>query len=129
MSTVSTVRATGNTLTRKPGFSFETFKQLWEEQRTLKEMAQRFGVAESTVCKTAQLLKLKSRAALAEEAAAEWTPEDPTIDEIIERAAEIRASWPEEERQRRISRAVSRVELKHFIYHPYTASFSTMEST
>lgn len=118
-----------NALTQKPGFSVAEFVRLWEEACPLQSMAAQFGVSTATICKTARQLKLKSRTAAAQASAMEQADDDPTIEEILERAAEIRAGWSEEEKMRRISRAVSRVELRHYIYHPYTASFSSMQST
>ena len=121
---MSTGCKTGNVLTRRADFSAAVFQKLWEEQRTLKEIGDRFNVSEATVCKTAQLLKLKSRARLAEEAAMEWTPEDPTLEEIYARAAEIRAGWSKEETERRIVVKSGAALLRTFVFNGNTNSFA-----
>lgn len=124
MIAINNTRVFRNTLTRKPGFSLEKFRQQWESQATLKEIADCYGVSQTLISTTAYRLQFKSRAEVADDAAMEWTPDDPTLDEIIERAAEIRKEWSEEERQRRMSKRAPGVLLRQYIYNPNTASFS-----
>lgn len=123
MIAINSTRVFRNTLTRKPGFSLEKFKQQWESPATLKEIADSYGVSQALISTTACRLKFKSRAELADDAAMEWTPEDPTLDEIVERAAEIRMQWSEEERQRRMSRQSAGVFMRRYVYSPRNFAF------
>lgn len=111
--------------TQKPGFPIDTFKRLWQEQRPVKEMAEMFSVSQAAIFKAARNLQLKSRSELAEDAEMEWTPADPTLEEIVERAAAIRETWPEAEKKRRMNGARLPVEIRRYVYHSRTASFSS----
>lgn len=113
-------------LTKKPNFSKELFATLWKNNLTIDELASFFDVSDEAIRIAAKNLKFKGKRKIKQELSHEWQPGDPTPEEIKERAAIVRQSWSEGERFRRMGlRITGPVDLKHFVYHVRTSSFSS----
>jgi hypothetical protein len=113
-------------LTKKPNFSKELFATLWKNNLTIDELAAFFGVSDETIRIAAKNLRFKAKRKIKQKLSNDWQPGDPTIEEIKERAAIVRQKWSESERFRRMGlRAAGPVNLKHFVYHVRTSSFSS----
>lgn len=75
----------------------ELLRVLWTDAAlTIHQICERVGVAHDTLYKHAKRMQLPRRPRVER-----YSDKDPTIDEIRERAAAIRESWSEEERDRR----------------------------
>lgn len=90
------------------------FEAVWRSSKNVGEVCKRLGVTESSAYYWARKFGLQMFCAPGDE----YTP---TEDEIAERTAEIRKSWSEEEKQRRVvGRARRRIEIPS-----YSSSHST----
>jgi hypothetical protein len=113
-------------LTKKPNFSKELFATLWKNNLTIDELASFFDVSDEAIRIAAKNLKFEGKRKIKQELSNEWQPGDPTPEEIKERAAIVRQSWSEGEKFRRMGlRIAGPVNLKHFVYHVRTSSFSS----
>lgn len=75
----------------------DLLRLLWGDcEVPIQDISARLGVSHDTVYKHARELQLEKRPR-----AVRRGEKDPTIEEIEERAAAIRASWSESERERR----------------------------
>ena len=113
-------------LTKKPNFSKELFATLWKNNLTIDELASFFDVSDEAIRIAAKNLQFANKRKIKQELSNEWQPGDPTPEEIKERAAIVRQSWSEGEKFRRMGlRIAGPVNLKHFVYHVRTSSFSS----
>lgn len=113
-------------LTKKPHFSKAIFATLWNNNLTTDELAAFFGVSDETIRLAAKNLRFENKRKIKQDLSNDWQPGDPTLEEIKERAEMVRQSWSEAERFRRMGLRVSGpVDLKHYVYHVRTSSFSS----
>jgi hypothetical protein len=113
-------------LTKKPNFSKGLFATLWKNNLTIDELATFFGVSDETIRIAAKNLRFKAKRKIKQKLSNDWQPGDPTLEEIKERAAIVRQKWSESERFRRMGlRVAGPVDLKHYVYHVRTSSFSS----
>lgn len=125
MSTRKRAGQWGGFLYNRPGFSPKIFRKLWRQNVPISELAKIFRVSEAIISATAVKLKCEQPNVQQDELDMEWQPNDPTLEEIAERAADIRARWSDDEKIRRAGGTVkSYVVLKHYAYDGRTASFS-----
>lgn len=93
---------------RFPPLTKRALAQLWHRNVTIDDIAAYFGVSDEKIRTTANKYKLDPRRVVQEAYDSEWQPGDPTLEEIKERAAEIRAKWTETELRARLGeRALS----------------------
>lgn len=78
----------------------ELFAEMWFAGASVPEMAARLG------CQPPAIYRLRIQYGLPNRPPVRSSKKDPTTSEIEERAAEVRARWSDEERERR---AVGRV--------------------
>lgn len=115
-------------LNQRPQFTPEVFKRLWEQNLTIQELAEFFSVSDETIRVTADKLKFVKKRVQQKKLSMEWQPGDPTLEEIAERAALIRAGWSDAETIRRLGgQPNAKVELRCFAYNPQTLNFSYTE--
>jgi DNA-directed RNA polymerase sigma subunit (sigma70/sigma32) len=113
-------------LTKKPNFSKKLFATLWKNNLTIDELAAFFDVSDEAIRIAAKNLQFANKRKIKQELSNEWQPGDPTPEEIKERAAIVRQNWSEGEKFRRMGlRIAGPVNLKHFVYHVRTSSFSS----
>jgi hypothetical protein len=88
--------------------------RLWHSNMTNEAICAELGVVASTFSRLGRVYGLKPRTHIR---ARFHQKDDPTIEEIMERAAAIRESWsPAEERRRRVGESQGRVELANYVY-------------
>lgn len=75
-------------------------RELWKTERTNADIAEELGITAVQLYVAGQKLKLGQRWGCVRRVYEK--PVDPTPEEIAERAAEIRAEWPEGEEERRL---------------------------
>lgn len=93
---------------RFPPLTKRALAQLWHRNVTIDDIAAYFGVSDEKIRTTANKYKLDPKRVVQEAYDSEWQPGDPTLEEIKERAAEIRAKWTETELRARLGeRALS----------------------
>lgn len=96
--------------------------RLWHSPLTNEAICAEFGCVSSTLSKLGRIYGLPPRTHIRGQY---HQKDDPTIEEIIERAAAIRSTWSaEEEKKRRVGEHQGRVEIRNFIYSETSRSFS-----
>lgn len=108
---------------RGAGVDHEMLKRLWlmpPNEMPSREIAVRLGISETLLYKIKDKLRLPPR-----ERVYHCDAEDPTEDEIAERAAAIRASWPDGEEERRfVGRSRREWSIPSYIYDGRDCSYS-----
>lgn len=94
--------------------------KLWSEPLEIREIAERLGIRESFVGKLARRYKLPKRATQKPQEQG-MRVDDPTPEEIAERAAWCRERRPQKEN-------AARVELRAFAYSEHTGLFRPIDS-
>ena len=126
MTRIQKTKKFRSVLTKKPNFSKELFATLWKNNLTIDELASFFDVSDEAIRIAAKNLQFANKRKIKQELSNEWQPGDPTPEEIKERAAIVRQNWSEGEKFRRMGlRIAGPVNLKHFVYHVRTSSFSS----
>lgn len=138
-----------NRLRAKPAFSQDVFERLWLQNLTLDELAVFFErpVAEMQEAVSRYEARVAEEQRLAEEKAAkkfrsvrkpdlllfedddnaqEPQGDDPTLEQIKERAAAIRASWSEAETARRLGIYTQPFEISNYAYDGRSVSFTDL---
>ena len=96
--------------------------RLWHSPLTNEAICAELGCVSSTLSKLGKVYGLPPRTHIRGQFNHK---DDPTIEQIIERAAAIRATWSvEEEKKRRVGEHQGRVEIRNFVYSETNRSFS-----
>lgn len=108
-----------------PEIPFKKLRQLWLTQRKTEDIAVELQVSLPYLYTLAKRYNLPKRTHVKKTLRPRGKKEiDPTPEEIIARAAEVRARWTEQEYARNSCYKVQHAELKTFIFHNSTTSFS-----
>lgn len=98
--------------------------RLWHTEMTNAELCRALGVARSTLDVLRMRYKLPRRK-FERKPPCDYVENNPSAEEIAERAAEIRAGWPEGEAEKRmVGRRSRRWEMPAFAFKPREHSFS-----
>lgn len=96
--------------------------RLWHSPMTNEAICAEFGCVSSTLSKLGRVYGLPPRTHIRGQY---HQKDDPTPEQIAERAAIERSKWtPEEEKKRRVGEVQGRVELRNYIYSETSRSFS-----
>jgi electron transfer flavoprotein alpha/beta subunit len=107
-----------------PEIPFKKLRQLWLTQRKTEEIATELQVSLPYLYTLAKRYNLPKRTHVKKTMRPRGSKEvDPTPEEIVARAAEVRARWTEQEYARNSCYKPQRAELKTFMFHNATTSF------
>jgi hypothetical protein len=87
---------------KRPPITKKALSKLWYKNVRIEDIALYFGVSDERIRVAAARYQLEPKTKVQEVFDSEWQPGDPTLDEIKERTAVIRAGWTETERRIRL---------------------------
>lgn len=98
--------------------------RLWNTDTTTEEIQAELGISRSKLYQLAAKHKLRRRPSIKEEST-ERQPKDPTEEEILARAAEVRKRWsPQDHEKRRVSKTQSVWCVPTYTYEPKQDRFT-----
>lgn len=109
---------------RDAKIDMEVLRSLWNSPMRSDKICDELGITRGGLFRLARKHRLGLRPRDVE-THCERRADDPTLEEIEERAAAIRARWsPFETRQRMVGARYARVEIKKFVFDRETYTFS-----
>lgn len=100
--------------------------RLWRTQLTADEIQRKLGISHNRLYSLVKKHKLPRRSPIkVQDDETERQQKDPTEEEILARAAEIRSGWSEKEREKRcVSKKVQTWSIPTYTYEPQVDRFT-----